>query len=129
LKLKLFAEAARQRLQCLPRGVESPAVLQAKVDFFEALVNGSEAEAKRAFAVLAPSARRAPRLGPAAQARQDLRTGALAKLLRGLRDRREAEARGVVYPPPTPKQEAEGRVVVERFTRWLAGDESAGPFE
>jgi hypothetical protein len=129
LKPRLFADAARQRLQCLPVGVETPAVLQAKVDFFEALVNGNAAEAKRAFAVLEPSARRAPRLGPAAQARQDQRTGALGMLLRGLRDRREAEARGVVYPPPTPEQEAESRVVMDRFTRWLAGDDSAGPFE
>ena len=52
MKPKLFAEAARQRLHCRPAAVESPAVLQAKVDFFEAVVSRNAVEAKRAVAVM-----------------------------------------------------------------------------
>ena len=129
MKPKLFAEAARQRLQCRPAGVESPAVLQAKVDFFEAVVSRNAVAAKRAFAVMEPYTRRATRLTPAAQAKQDQRTAALAKWVWALRERREEEARGIVHPQRTPEQEAAGRVVVDRFKRWLAGDDSAGPFE
>ena len=66
----LLAEAARRRLQCRPPELEGPGVLQAKVDFFEAVVSRNAVEAKRAFAVLDPNARSAARLTPAAQAKQ-----------------------------------------------------------
>ena len=39
MKRPMLAEAARQRLHCRPAGVESPPVLQAKLDFFEAVVS------------------------------------------------------------------------------------------
>ena len=85
----MLAEAARRRLHCRPAVVESPAVLQAKVDFFEAVVSRNAVEAKRAFAVMAPYARSAPRLTPAAQAKRDKRTAALVKLVGALRERRD----------------------------------------
>ena len=126
MKRPMLAEAARQRLHCRPAVVESPAVLQAKLDFFEAVVSRNAVEAKRAFAVMAPYARSAPRLTPAAQAKQDKRTAALVKLVGALRERRDEEARGVVYPQPTPEQQAEAKSVLDRFKLWLAGDDSAG---
>ena len=121
--------AARLNERTVAAWDESPAVLQAKVDFFEALVSRNAVEAKRAFAVMAPYARSAPRLTPAAQAKQDKRTAALVKVVGALRERRDEEARGVVYPQPTPEQRAEAKSVLDRFTRWRAGDDSAGPFE
>ena len=111
----MLAEAARQRLQYRPAAVESPAVLQANLDFFEAVVSRNAVEAKRAFAVMAPYARSVPRLTPAAQAKQDKRTAALVKLVGALRERRDEEARGVVYPQPTPEQRAEAKSVLDRF--------------
>ena len=125
MKRPMLAEVARQRLHCRPAAAESPAVLQAKVDFFEALVSRNAVEAKRAFAVIASYARSAPRL----LAKQDRRTAALVKLVGALRERRDEEARGVVYPQPTSEQRAEAKSVLDRFKRWLAGDDSAGPFE
>ena len=42
---------------------------------------------------------------------------------------REQDARGVVRPPPEPEQLVQAKATMERFRRWLAGDDSAGPFE
>ena len=121
--------AARLNERTVAAWDESPAVLQAKVDFFEALVSRNAREAKRACAVMGPYAKGTPPLTPAAQAKQDRRTAALMKWVCAERKRREEEARGVIRPTPTPEQVAAGREAAERFKRWLAGDDSAGPFE
>jgi hypothetical protein len=127
---RTLAEGARARLAGLRRqGIDPAVVQQAKVDFFNALVDRNPAEAKRASAVLSAASPPGPALSPSARARMRPRTAALAKWVWALRERRDQEARGVVYPPPTPEQQAAGRDVAARFKRWLAGDDSAGPFE
>ena len=65
----------------------------------------------------------------AERAKRDLRTKALLKWIDAMRELREQDARGVVRPPPEPEQLVQAKVTMERFRRWLAGDDSAGPFE
>ena len=68
-------------------------------------------------------------LTPAAQAKLTQRTNVLVQWVWALRERRDEETRGIVHPPPTPEQMVEAGVVVDRFKRWLAGDDNAGRFE
>ena len=118
-----LADAARRRLERLPSVAASPAVLQAKVAFFDAVVDQDYAKARAAFAVFAP-------VGPTRWSPPDSKIGqrvaALVKWVEAIRAQRLA---GVVRPPSTPEQIEQGRATVARFGRWLAGDDSAGPFE
>jgi hypothetical protein len=124
-----LAELARRRLQSLPPGLPPEELQQAKTDFFEAVVRGNHRAAQAAHVIITRYARPEPPLSAAERAKRDLRTQALAKWVCALRDLREDEARGVVRPPLQPEQVAQAKDVVNRFRRWLAGDDSAGPFE
>lgn len=124
-----LAQLARQRLAVLPPAPPSAAVQQAKVDFFEALVARNNVAAKAAMSIIQRHARPGPELSPAERAKRSQRVRVLAALVVELRKRREEDARGVVRPDPTPEEIDEGRALADRFTRWMSGDESAGPFE
>ena len=129
---RTLAEGARARLAGLRRaGVDPGVVQQAKVDFFNALVDRNQAAAKRASAVLSAASPAAPALSPFAHARLQQRTELLAKWFCALRERREEEARGITRPEAvrSPEEEEQGREVLGRFKRWLAGDDRAGSFE
>ena len=119
-------------MHTLPPVEDTPEVLRAKAEYFEALIDRDQLRAKAAFAAFA----RDPRLQrPQTQAERDkwrVRMPALVKLIEGLRQHREEERRGIVRPPATPltpEQEQEADEVVERFGRWIRDDDSAGPFE
>ena len=128
-----LAQLARRRMAALPPGPPHPALQEAKVAFFEALVNRDHAALKAAQATMARYSRPEPPMSPAqraaAAAKFAPRLRFLSKWVVALRERREEEARGVVFPQPTPEEEAESRALGERFARWVGGDDSAGPFE
>ena len=124
-----LAQLARKRLAVLPPAPQSPAVQQAKVDFFEALVARNTHAAKAAMDIIRRHARPGPELSPAERAKRSQRVRVLAAYVVELRKRREEDARGVVRPVPTPEEVAETNALGERFGRWMAGDDSAGPFE
>jgi hypothetical protein len=124
-----LAELARRRLRSLPSPPAPAELQQAKVAFFEALVNRDQRAARDASAVMARYSRPERRLSPAEAEKRAPRMRFLVKWLGALRERRDEEARGIVHARPTPEQEAEAKMVMERLTRWMAGDESAGPFE
>ena len=81
------------------------------------------------YRVIARYARPEPPVSTAERAKRVLRTKALLKWIDATRELREQDARGVVRPPLEPEQLVEATAVMERFRRWLAGDDSAGPFE
>ena len=126
---RLFAGLARRRLQSMPAEPPSPELQEANAAFIEALVSRSSRDAQAAYRVIARYARPEPPISAAERAKRDLRTKALVKLIVALRERREQDARGVVRPPPEPEQQVQAKATMERFRRWLAGDDSAGPFE
>ena len=86
-------------------------------------------DAQAAYRVIARYARPEPPISAAERAKRDRRTSVLVKWIVALREQREAEAQGVVRPPLEPAQMVEADAVVERFRRWLAGDDSVGTFE
>ena len=97
-----LAQLAKRRLAVLPPGPPHPALLQAKVDFFEGIVNQDQAAVKEARAVMDRYARPEPRTSPAeraaAAAKFAPRLRFLSKWVVALRERRAEEARGVVHP-------------------------------
>ena len=126
---RLLAGLARGRLQSMPALPPSPELQEANAAFVEALITRSSRDAHAAYRVIARYARPEPPISTAERAKRELRTKALLKWIGAIRERREQDARGVVRPPPKPEQEAEAKATMERFRRWLAGDDSAGPFE
>ena len=113
----------------MPALPPSPELQEANAAFVEALITRSSRDAHAAYSVIARYARPEPPVSTAERAKRELRTKALLKWIDAIRERREQDARGVVRPPPKPEQEAEAKATMERFRRWLAGDDSAGPFE
>ena len=126
---RLFAGLARRRLQSMPAEPPSPELQEANAAFIEALVSRSSRDAQAAYRVIARYARPEPPILAAERAKRDLRTKALLKWIDAMRELREQDAWGVVRPPPEPEQLVQARATMERFRRWLAGDDSAGPFE
>jgi len=116
-------------MQAMPPGPEPAALTQAKLAFFEALVDRNQRGAREAHAVFARYKRPEPRLTGAELAKREQRTRALVKWVEALRERRDEEKRGIFRPAPTPEEQREATAVAERFGRWLRGDDSAGPFE
>jgi hypothetical protein len=129
MKPLLFADLAPRRLQTLPPGPPSPELLQAKGDFMEAVISRNYRAAQAANAVIARYARPEPPPSAVERAKREQRYKALVAWIVALRELREEEARGIVRPPPQPGQVVEAKAVMDRFRRWLAGDDSAGPFE
>ena len=124
-----FAELARRRVRLLPLPPETEELQQAKLDFFNALVDRNQREAHRARAVMDRYARPERPQTDAERVKSEPRVRAVARLIREMRDLRDEEARGIVRPQPTPEQQAEAEATKARFKRWMAGDDSAGPFE
>ncbi len=118
-----LSDVARRRLERLPSVTASPKVLRAKVAFFDAVVDQDYARARAAFAVFAPAG---PLRSSLPDAKTKQRVAALVKLVEALRAQRIA---GAARPPSTPEQIEQGRATAVGFGRWLAGDDSAGPFE
>ena len=117
-------DVARRRLDSLPSAVASAEVHEAKVAFFNAVVAQDYREARAAFAVFAPTW--PCRSSPAECARLQQRVAVLVKWVEVLREQRLS---GYIRPAPTPEQAVEATNTVKRLRRWLAGDDSAGPFE
>lgn len=116
-----LADLARSRLRFLPPRPPHPALRQAKVDFFEALVNRNPRGAKDASAIMAQYARPEPPLSMAGREKRRQRTRFLAKWVWALRERKDEEARGIVHPKPTPEEAAAAEEALEQLKRWLAG--------
>ena len=68
-----------------------------------------------------------PPLSVAERAKRDQRTSVLLKWVCALRELREEEARGIVRPLPTQEQPVEAKALMDRFRRWLAGDDGELP--
>jgi len=96
------------------------------VDFFEAVISRNHSAATAAYALIARYARPEPPFSAAEREKRDQRHSALVNWLCALRELREEEARGIVRPPPTQRQVVEAKALMDRFRRWLAGDDSAG---
>ena len=128
-----LAQIARRRLAVLPPGPPHAALLQAKADFFDALVNRDQAALKAAQATMERYSRPEPPLSPAgraaAAAKFAPRLRFLSRCVVTVRERLAEEARGVVHPEATPEELGAGKILAARVTRWLGGDDSAGPFE
>ena len=125
----LFAKAAQRRMQQRDDGYEPERLSEAQQEFFEALIERDLPRARRANGLIAQYS---PRRPPPARAEQENRAPCMKALLAfvaGLQQQRLDEKRGVARPERSPDQFVEGAVVLDRFKRWMAGDDSAGPFE
>jgi|GEM_PF-1377010 len=124
-----MAKVARRRMLERPDGEQPEGLKQARHDYVEALLDRNVVEAKRLLAVIRQYAKPQPQRSAAEQARFAPRILTLAMVVGMWQQQRLLEKHGVVQPERTAEQIAEGAVVVERFQHWMAGDDSAGPFE
>lgn len=124
-----FADLARRRLATLPHGPPSPGAEQAKADFIEAFINRDQRAARAACELMSTDSRPPPPLSAAERAKREPRYNAFLNFLSIMRQLRDEEKLGIVRPPPTPEQQAEGKVWLDQYVRWIRGDDSVGPFE
>ena len=125
----LFAEAARRRMQQRDDGYQPERLREAQQEFAEAVIERDLPRARRAHGLIAQYSPRRPPPTRAEREKQAPRMKALLALVAGLQQHRLDEKRGVARPERSPDQIAEGAVVLDRFKRWMGGDDSAGPFE
>ncbi len=125
----LFAKVARRRMQERPDGLDPERLKQARHDYAEALLDRNTLEARRLLTIVRQYAKPRPRRSAAEQARFAPRIRTMAMIVGVWQQQRLLKKHGVTQPERTAEQIAEGSVVFERFQRWMASDDSAGPFE
>jgi len=123
-----MAKVARRRMQERDDGEQPERLKQAWQGYVEALLDRNMREADRLLAVIRQYSRPQPRRSAVEQAKFAPRIRSMAMIVGAWQQQRLLEKHGVVQPERTGEQIAEGAVVVERFQRWMAGDDSAGPF-
>jgi hypothetical protein len=95
-------------MQALPPGPEPAELMQAKVAFFEALVDRNQRGAREAYAVLARYERPEPPPTRAELDKRQQRVRALAKWVEALRERRDEERRGI-FRAMRPRRRKRGK--------------------